>query len=210
LGAGAGGDDRWLPAFWGRDEDEEACSGELRMFLIAGSASARVGERWLSARLRSGASDGWSYTCGGAAGTGGGGGETGAGAPPEAGGGGGGALDGIAFVRGWAMPVVGPRLCGNWSGRGREWVRSNRPHLLQSCWLCARQRLREKSDVKPWVAHHFAGVEARPAPCGRLGRAAVEASPADAVAQLGCRVVGVDDLPRVRRDGRRRDVHVPV
>jgi len=26
----------------------------------------------------------------------------------------------------------GPRLCGNCSGRGREWVRSKRPHLLQS------------------------------------------------------------------------------
>jgi hypothetical protein len=26
----------------------------------------------------------------------------------------------------------GPRLWGNCSGRGREWVRSNRPHLLQS------------------------------------------------------------------------------
>lgn len=26
----------------------------------------------------------------------------------------------------------GPRLCGNWSGRGRECVRSKRPHLLQS------------------------------------------------------------------------------
>jgi len=25
----------------------------------------------------------------------------------------------------------GPRLCGNWSGRGRECVRSKRPHLLQ-------------------------------------------------------------------------------
>ena len=29
-------------------------------------------------------------------------------------------------------PESGPRLCGNCSGRGREWVRSKRPHLLQS------------------------------------------------------------------------------
>ena len=28
--------------------------------------------------------------------------------------------------------TIGPRLCGNCSGRGRECVRSNRPHLLQS------------------------------------------------------------------------------
>ena len=27
---------------------------------------------------------------------------------------------------------IDPRLCGNCSGRGREWVRSNKPHLLQS------------------------------------------------------------------------------
>lgn len=29
-------------------------------------------------------------------------------------------------------PETGPRLCGNCSGRGRECVRSKRPHLLQS------------------------------------------------------------------------------
>jgi hypothetical protein len=28
--------------------------------------------------------------------------------------------------------VIEPRLCENWSGRGREWVLSNKPHLLQS------------------------------------------------------------------------------
>ncbi len=32
-----------------------------------------------------------------------------------------------------AEDARGPRLCGNCSGRGREWVRSKRPHLLQSC-----------------------------------------------------------------------------
>ena len=31
------------------------------------------------------------------------------------------------------LVTIGPRLCGNCSGRGREWVRSKRPHLLQSC-----------------------------------------------------------------------------
>ena len=32
----------------------------------------------------------------------------------------------------WLTFTTGPLLCGNCSGRGRECVRSNRPHLLQS------------------------------------------------------------------------------
>lgn len=40
--------------------------------------------------------------------------------------------------------TIGPRLWGNCSGRGREWVRSKRPHLLHSCNSHDQQHVRHK------------------------------------------------------------------
>ena len=117
----------------------------------------------------------------------------------------------------WLTFTTGPLLCGNCSGRGRECVRSNRPHLLQSY-----TRRREFSDT-PWTTerdaettYHFAGREARPPPGGGVGRAAVIAFSADAVGELRRRVVRVDDVARLARvclsgddgraDGARREV----
>lgn len=39
---------------------------------------------------------------------------------------------GVLMRAGTDGAVIDPRLCGNWSGLGRECVRSNKPHLLHN------------------------------------------------------------------------------
>lgn len=54
----------------------------------------------------------------------------------------GGSWDGGVRAFGPEDEDIEPRLCGNWSGRGREWVRSNKPHLLHSTFPGLRFDLR--------------------------------------------------------------------
>ena len=97
----------------------------------------------------------------------------------------------------------GPRLWGNCSGRGREWVRSNRPHLLQSwrgrdlnkrglSWKCRQEK--KGREKKRKETDDFSWTEIGSAPGGRVGCAAVEAPPAHTLGELCGGVVGVDDV----------------
>lgn len=44
-----------------------------------------------------------------------------------------------------------------------------------------------------FIAEHFARAEIRPPPCGGVGRAAVEAAPANSVTKLCSGIVSMDD-----------------
>lgn len=52
--------------------------------------------------------------------------------------------------------VIEPRLCENWSGRGREWVLSNKPHLLQSWHMNCKTKTAVACDIN---AYHFSRAE---------------------------------------------------
>lgn len=94
----------------------------------------------------------------------------------------------------------GPRLCGNCSGRGRECVRSKRPHLLQS-WICQGLLVSIKLGQKQRkeATHHLARRQARPPPGAGIRGVAVIAFPPDAVRQLRRRIIRVDDVVRLAR-----------
>ena len=91
------------------------------------------------------------------------------------------------------MFTTGPRLCGKASGRGRECVRSKRPHLLQSC-RQIQGEIGGGDEAQMGATYHFAGCETGPPPGGGVGRTAVVTFPADTVAELRSGIVGVDDV----------------
>ena len=94
-----------------------------------------------------------------------------------------------------------------WSGRGRAWLRSYRPHLLQTCKINMSQRQRhnasyaQSSQGSGWICANLGAARAHGSEGTRkkgqrtdLGDAAVEAATAQILRKLGCRVVGVRDL----------------
>ena len=99
-------------------------------------------------------------------------------------------------VRARAGPVdedIEPRLCGNCSGRGRECVRSNNPHLLQSCKIIhVITQLRQRQGGGK--TYHFSRAEVRSTPCRSIRSATVKTPPAHPIAQFCRRIVRKSDL----------------
>jgi hypothetical protein len=86
----------------------------------------------------------------------------------------------------------GPRLWGNCSGLARLCVRSNNPHLLQSCDSTKRRYGRGVQ-----YTNHLARVQAGSPPGGRICSAAVKTPPADPVVQFSCGIVRVYGVERL-------------
>ena len=89
----------------------------------------------------------------------------------------------------------GPRLWGNCSGLARLCVRSNNPHLLQSCNSSERRYGGGVQTVQ--YTNHLARVQAGSPPCRRICCAAIKTPSADPVVQFSCGVICVYSVERL-------------